>query len=252
MAILCLGCRPQLNSFGFNRWVRGMHNILIADDDEIMTRLMQLKMAEYADQFKVFFAQDGQEAIAILDREDISLLITDIEMPRMNGLVLLAYVHTYHPHLQCFVMTAYATARLREKVPKGVIRFFQKPLNYDNFVKAILAALERVEPPKTAEGISIVSFLEMIEMEKLTCKFEMEDPNQSVGAMFFENGILIDAVCNGIKGEAAALELIRRKVNAYRFKEIPDEHRVRKIKTELQDLIRNAVVYEPETELSIS
>lgn len=225
--------------------------ILIADDDPSILRLLELRLAKYGDRFHPLFASDGQEAIDILKQEEISLVVTDIAMPKMNGLVLLAYVHAYYPRIRCFVMTAYATRRLKGKVPHSVVRFFQKPLQMDDFVQAILAALERDEPPRTAEGISIVTFLEMIEMEALTCKVEMEDPNHAIGVLLFKNGVLYDAACDGLDGERAAIELIRRKIRAYRFKDLPDGNLARKIKTDMQDLIRNAVKHEPETELPL-
>ena len=70
--------------------------------------------------------------------------------------------------------------------------------------------------------------------------------------MYFENGVLYDAECGDISGEAAALELIARKISTYHFKNLPEENLNRRIKTDLEELIRNAVMDEPEAELPLT
>lgn len=228
-----------------------MDKVLIAEDDRILLKRLSHGLKKYSDKFEVVLAGDGKEAIDILKLEPVSLVVTDIQMPQMNGIVLLAYVHTYHPNTPCIVMTSYGTSRLKAKLPKDLLRFFQKPLNVDDLAQAIIAALERQEPHETAEGISLVSFLKMIEMEQVSCIFEIKSPNKPTGALYFENGVLYDATCGDISGEAAALELIARKISTYHFKNLPEETLIRRIKTDLDELVRNAVMAEPETELSL-
>ena len=229
-----------------------MEKILIADDDRILSKMITNALEKYADKFEVFLAGDGEEAIAVLRQEPISLVVTDIQMPRINGVVLLAYVHTYHPSVPCFVMTSYGTSRLRAKLPKDTIRFFQKPINVHDLVRAIIAVLERKEPGETAQGVSVVSFLDMINMEQISCLFEIQSPGKPAGVLYFKDGVLYDAECGDKDGEAAALELIARQMSTYRFKDFPEEKITRRIKTDLEDLIRNAILVEPETELRLS
>ncbi len=229
-----------------------MEKILIAEDDRILSKMIIRALEKHKNKFELFPARDGEEAIAILKQEPISLVITDIQMPRINGIILLAYVHTYHPSTPCFVVTSYGTSRLRSKLPVDIIRFFQKPIDVDDLVQAIVAIFERKEPGETVLGVSIVSFLDMINMEQISCQFEIQSPGKPNGVLYFKEGILFDAECGGKEGEAAALELIAREMSTYRFKDFPEQEITRRIKADLEDLIRNALLVPPETELPIS
>ncbi len=86
-----------------------MHTVLIAEDDPIFSRILVTKLKKYGDKFEILSAKDGKEAIEILRQKWISLLVTDIQMSKIDGFKLLAYVNEYHPVIPCFVMTAYDT-----------------------------------------------------------------------------------------------------------------------------------------------
>jgi CheY-like chemotaxis protein len=228
-----------------------MDKVLIADDDRILLMRLAQGLGNYSDKFKAILVKDGKEAIHALKQEPISLLVTDIQMPRLNGIILLAYVHTYHPRIPCIVTTAYGTSRLKAKLPKDILRFIQKPFDIDDLAQVIMAALARSLPLEDAEGISVVSFLNMIELEQISCIFEIQSVDKPAGALYFENGVLYDAKCGDISGEAAALELIARKMSTYQFKDLPQEKLSVQIKTDLHELIRNAVIDDLETELPL-
>ncbi len=170
-----------------------MDKVLIADDDRILLKRLTRGLGNYSDKFKAILVKDGEEAIHVLKQEPVSLLVTDIQMPRLNGIILLAYMHTYHPNIPCVVTTAYGTSRLKAKLPKDILRFIQKPFEVDDLALVIMAALHRDIPRETAEGISVVSFLNMIEAEQISCIFEIQSPVKPAGAFYFENGVLYDA-----------------------------------------------------------
>jgi len=228
-----------------------MDKVLIADDDRILLKRLTKGLGNYSDKFKAILVKDGQEAIHVLKQEPVSLLVTDIQMPRLNGIILLAYVHTYHPGIRCIVTTSCGTSRLKAKLPKDILRFIQKPFGIDDLAQVIMAALERNVPCENAEGISVVSFLNMIEAEQISCILEIQSPDKPTGALYFENGVLYDAKSGDISGEAAALELIARKMSTYQFKDLPQEKLSAQIKTDLHELIRNAVIDDLETELPL-
>jgi CheY-like chemotaxis protein len=228
-----------------------MDNVLIADDDRILLKRLTKCLGKYSDKFKAILVKDGKEAVDVLKQEPVSLLVTDIQMPRLNGIILLAYVHTYHPGIPCIVTTAYGTSRLKAKLPEDVLRFIQKPFDIDDLAQVIMVALERNVPRENAEGISVVSFLNMIEAEQISCIFDIQSPDKPTGALYFENGVLYDAKCGDISGEAVALELIARRMSTYQFKDLPQEKLSVQIKTDLHELIRNAVIDDLETELPL-
>jgi CheY-like chemotaxis protein len=218
-----------------------MDTVLIAEDDRIhLTRLKNI-LGKYADKFEVIPAKDGQEAIDALQKQPVSVLVTDIQMPRVDGLVLLAHVSVHHPNIPCFVMSAYGTQQMKAKLPKGLLQFFPKPFEIEDLARAIIDVLERDEGLEGLQAISVESFLHMIHMEQSSCVFEIKSPDKPTGLLSFEKGELYAAEYGDLTGEAAALELIPTKNASFGFKFYPDQPVTRQIFTDLNDLVRKAV-----------
>jgi len=218
-----------------------MDKVLIVEDDRIHLKRLTTILGKFRDKFEVVSAVDGQEAMDILKQGPVSLMVTDIQMPRVDGLVLLAHVSKDYPNLPCFVMTAYGTPQMKARLPKDLLRFFRKPFDIEELAQAIIAVLEKDFSREGLYGISLISFLQIIEMEKTSCIFEIESSDQATGMMHFNKGVLYDAACGDLKGEAAALELIPRRMATYRFKFFTKTPTGRQIHTELQDLIQKAL-----------
>ena len=225
-----------------------MDKVLIAEDDRIHLKRLTTVLKKYEDKFEVIPARDGQEAIDILKRQGVSLLVTDIQMPRADGLVLLAYVNEHHPNIPCFVMTAYGTPQMKAKLPKDLLRFFRKPFDIDDLALSIIDVLDREVVHDTIPGISLFSFLYMIEMEQGTCMFEISSAGKPPGVLYFENGILYDAQCEKLNGEAAALELFSREITTFRLKFAPQKEGTKRIQKDLNHLVRKAMIPTDEAE----
>jgi len=94
-----------------------MKHVLVVDDEEAITYIFRryLEAAGY----RVSTAQDGVEALALFDTEEVDALVTDARMPRMNGQELIAQLRPRHPGLPIAVVSAYpmeigpSTQRLR-------------------------------------------------------------------------------------------------------------------------------------------
>jgi len=216
--------------------------VLIAEDDSIHLKRMVTILGKYKDQFEVVPAADGQEAIDILNNQSVSLLVTDIQMPRVDGLVLLSYVNEHYPRLPCLVITAYGTPQMRAKLPKDLLRFFHKPFDIEDLARAIIDILRRKTEDHALHGISLESFLHIIEMEQISCMLEIETSANITGTMFFKNGILYDAECQNLKGEPAALKIISQKTENFRFKVLSVNLATRSIQLSLNDLFHKAPV----------
>ena len=217
-----------------------MDNVLIAEDDKVLLKILITIMGKYADKFKVLPARDGQEAIDILKKEPISVLVTDIQMPRVDGLNLLAYVREHHPNLPCFVMSAHGTAQDRAKLPEDLLQFFHKPFDIDDLGKAIIETLERDITRDDFQRISLVNFLNMIEMEQASCIFDIKPKDKEKGMLYFKDGDLFDAEYGDLRGEDAAIALISMKKATFGFKFFTPEGLTRKIHKEVAQLIQEA------------
>ena len=227
-----------------------MDKVLIVEDSPDLLKTLKMGMEKYSDKFETIAARDGAEAIAVLKKIDISLLVTDLQMPRIDGLSLLAFMKKKHPGIPCIVMSAHATAKIREKIQKNVLRFIEKPFQLDDLVKVIIPALGRDAPGGSLDGISIANFMQMIEMEQQTCIFEVGSAEEGKGSFYFEEGVLFDAVYGDMKGLKAALKLIPLEDVKIRFKNFPKGAKKipRRIKEELMSVIMEAMRLKDESE----
>ena len=96
-----------------------MDKVLIVDDDELFLDIVKQGLQNYKSQFQVLTASDGDEAIEVLKREYISVLVTDLVMPKLDGLELLAHMTRSHPATPCIVMTGYGSPAIKKRAERG-------------------------------------------------------------------------------------------------------------------------------------
>ncbi len=225
-----------------------MDKILIVDDDRILCMLIRKRLQKYTDRFDIIIANDGDEAVNVLRQHKISLLVTDIQMPKMDGMALLGYINNKHPHIPCIVMTSYPTSELAQRSTNdNLFRLFPKPLNFEEFEEAILQAMEQDLPVGTLQGISVSSFLQMIRLEEKTCLFEVQSPGKGKGLFYLQKGIPHDAVYGDLKGEEAAYALIAMEKAKITFKNLPRKKITKRIHIETTGLIMEAFRRKDET-----
>ncbi len=214
-----------------------MDKVLIVDDDLKVQRILWNRLQEYEDKFEIVLAYDGAEAMEVLQQNSISVVITDIVMPKIDGLELLAHINESYPETPCFVMTAYGTSEIKDKLSKSTVRIFNKPFLIDDLANAIIQALKRDTPDGTLKGISVANFLQLIQMEEKTCFLEISSNGSEKGLFYFKDGELYDAVCGGLNGEEAAFKLLALDNASIRLKNFSDDKVVKRINVSLMNLI---------------
>jgi CheY-like chemotaxis protein len=217
-----------------------MNTVLIVEDDKVLQGFLRTRLQKNKERLEIILADNGEEAIKILKQRNISLLVTDIVMPKVDGLELLAYMSENHPDIPCIVMTGHAS-ELAEKLSEDKLRLFQKPFQLDDLNQAIIQALEQDVPGGTLRGISVASFLQMIEMEQKTCLIEVHLPGKEKGIFYFVEGELQDAEHGSLKGEAAAYRIIAWDKASIRCMKLPNKKIEKRINTELTSLIMESM-----------
>jgi signal transduction histidine kinase len=93
------------------------------------------------------FARDGIEALSVLEaNDDIDLVVTDINMPRMDGLTLLQKLQQIEGDLSAIVVSAYGDmANIRSAMNRGAFDFLIKPLDFLDFETTIAKTIRHVE-----------------------------------------------------------------------------------------------------------
>ncbi len=218
-----------------------MKSVLIVDDDRVLRKVLLHALENANDQLQLFEAGDGQVAIDILDTETIDLVVTDINMPKVNGLMLLAYMNAFFPDIPCFVMTSYGTARLKSKMPYDLMKFYHKPLDAPELAVDVLAVLESGPKPGTIQLFSLANFLDMVILEGLSCTVTVEAEEMEPCHLFIDKGMLLDAVMGERWGEEVAAEaLAHAEVNFSMERGCPESIQ-KKINRPLGELIEEAM-----------
>ena len=118
-----------------------MDTILVIEDKESM--LDMLKQTLEAEGYQVVPARDGAEGIRKLADGSIALVLTDLKLPKKDGLEVLKAVKEENPLLPVIVMTAFGTIETAVKaVKQGAYDFLTKPFDMDHLLVLIKRALD--------------------------------------------------------------------------------------------------------------
>jgi CheY-like chemotaxis protein len=183
--------------------------ILIVDDNQEMLLSLKEGLEKYKEIFTVSIAGDGIVAMEKLKKESFSMVLTDLKMPRMDGLSLLSHIIDNYPHIPVLVMTGFSTAE-REKLATqgGCIGYLEKPLNLSELAEKIHSALKWQSDSGVLHNITTTMFAQLIQMEQKTCTVRLIDSHSGKqGALFFSDGQLLDAITPDKKGLKAAHEI---------------------------------------------
>jgi two-component system response regulator HydG len=117
-------------------------NILLVDDHKPFRESLA-KILE-GEGFGVFPANDGEEALEILRNEFIHLVLTDLQMPKMDGVELLKVAKTIQPVTEVILITGYGTVDTAVASMKdGAFDYIQKPFKPREILRLVRKALEK-------------------------------------------------------------------------------------------------------------
>jgi two-component system response regulator AtoC len=119
-----------------------MRRILVVDDEENIRLVLKTLLKKHG--FDVEVADSGEAALALLDAFDPNVILTDVRMPRMGGMDLLATLKAKQHPATVIVMSAYGNVDLAiEAMKAGAYDYVSKPFKPDEVVLALRKAEER-------------------------------------------------------------------------------------------------------------
>jgi len=115
-----------------------MRRLLVVDDDYSMRSVLQEALNRNG--YDVLSAKDGKAALKTLANNPVELIITDLKMPRMNGIELMEHIVKDHPETGFLIITAYGSVETAvDAMQKGAFDFITKPFS----IKQIESRVER-------------------------------------------------------------------------------------------------------------
>ena len=130
--------------YGPRKGGEGMFHVLVVDDDKNTRRLLRAVLE--AEHYTVSTAENGEEALAVLDREHIDLAVLDIMMPQMDGYAFTALLRQNNNDLPILMVTA---RQLPEDKKRGFLvgtdDYMTKPIDEEEMLLRIKALLRRAK-----------------------------------------------------------------------------------------------------------
>ena len=181
-------------------------NILLVEDDRATQSLLQAGLRELS-KYQVIIADNGAEALEVLKAQTIHVVVTDLNMPVMDGFELLSIIHEQYPQIPVLVMTGFASnSHQNTHIPWRVLRILPKPIKLSTLVEQVKEAAEN-KPDEVPHGIPLCDFLQLIEWEHKSCTLVVE-AEQNIGMLYLQNGALVHASFNEFEGLDAAYNIL--------------------------------------------
>lgn len=183
-----------------------MEQVLIVDDDEGFLLSLKDMLAGGQQNFSILTAHNGIEAVMLLNRTPINLVVTDLKMPEMDGFDLLANISASHPDTPVIVMTAYGTPEMENRLKDmGAFQYIEKPIDFNVLLHKISDGLSS-RAKGHIDGISLSSFMQLLQLDKKTCTLTVHYLGRS-GVLYFQQGELTNAALGNLRGQEAAIEM---------------------------------------------
>lgn len=122
----------------------GKKRVLVVDDDREMTAIIQKVL--HCEEYEIITAEDGDEAMAIVESRPPDVVIADWKMPRCDGMELIELIHENFPQTKVIMITAFGDVDdYLEAMDRGAFEFLAKPLKIDELKGLVSRALAEQE-----------------------------------------------------------------------------------------------------------
>ena len=130
--------------------------ILIVDDSADTLEILERKLTPKG--YQVYLASQVESALAIIDRQEIDLVITDLKMPRLSGLDLIKILREQNPDIQIMMITGYPTVESAiEAVKGGAEEYLSKPFTDEEFFESFNRVIEKIRDKKVMKKDSVTA-----------------------------------------------------------------------------------------------
>ena len=200
--------------------------LLLLDDEQDLLDIYGEMLAKLPSQPEIHTVNSGARALALLESEPFTVLISDLKMPKMDGLQVLSIVQRKFPQLRTVVLTSVLDEEFRSRAyALGVDLFWIKP-STEAEIKQFLDCLESLisrEQSGGFRGVQSKSLVDIIQLESLSqssCALKITNA-QHVGQIWLINGEPIDAEVDELSGEEAFRRILSWKTGT--FETLPAE-----------------------------
>jgi DNA-binding response OmpR family regulator len=189
--------------------VENLKKVLIVDDEETLTWSMARSLAKDKDKYEVIIANNGREALNLLKKNKIDLVISDIRMPDINGLDLLVKIKKEYPQTKVIIMTAYGSSDVQKEANRrGSLYYVEKPFEISDIRKIIIDLIGRKKGFRgKVFGLQLTDIIQMNCLGRLTTALIITRDGEK-GIIYLNEGEIIHAECGEQKGADAFYRIL--------------------------------------------
>ncbi len=198
------------------------HKVLLVDDDSDLLEIYRETFAMLPSKPEIHTANSGARAISMLEKTDYRVLVSDLNMPKMDGLQLLSIVRRKHPDLRTVVLTAVSDEQFRSRVyALGVDLYWHKP-GSEHEMRMFLHCLESLLDRESDKGFRGVQSKSLVDIVQLECISQSSSVLRITngplsGRIWVNSGELIDAETENSLGEEAFQMILRWRNGSFEF-----------------------------------
>ena len=220
-----------------------VNNILVVSGDILFLEHLESAFFKIKDQYRLVTAPDGPAGLEILSNQSIDFVAASLSLPEMDGIQFLTFLRQIKPTVPTVVITSNETTYLGGDFMKlGILKVLIEPVTSDYLIDCIHEVLFLKTQQGRLQGISIVNFLQLINMEKQTYLLEVKNPDGGKGLFYFHEGVLFDALYGELTAESAALEMITWENVEINFRTPPTKKVKKRIDKTLMSLLMDGVL----------
>jgi CheY-like chemotaxis protein len=194
--------------------------ILLLDDDQDLLDLYREILSQLPSHPEIFTSSTGPRAIAMLEAEPFTLMVCDLNMPKMDGLQVLSIVRRKFPELRTVVLTSVLDEQFRSRVyGLGVDLFWQKPGSGEE-IKQFLECVESLVGRDLQPGFRGVQSKSLVDIIQLECLSQnstvLKITNGPLkGRIWIHSGEVIHSETDELAGEAAFRRILSWKAGNF-------------------------------------
>lgn len=184
-----------------------MKTVIIVDTDAVMRETLAGLIKSQGSLINVLSAESGRAALELINRQPIDVVVTGLQLPEIDGFQLVTFLATKHPQIRVIVMTHNASPMYRaqlKQLPSAV--HFHQAIDITLLTQRLFTELN-IDYGGQVRGLSLSSFLQMIELEGRSCALHISNKGNS-GILWMREGSLIDAQSDSQQGKEAAIRIL--------------------------------------------
>lgn len=183
-----------------------MGSVLIVDDEQSFLSSLADGLRSFDESLTIYTARNGLAAVSILESKTVDIVVTDLNMPTMDGFELLVYIHNNYSTIPVIIITSHGNADIEHYFEEtGGFQYMEKPLDFLELAVRITEGLA-LKAKGIENGVKLSHIMQFFEVVNKSCSLTVFS-GQKLGHLYFKRGKLLDADYGDHSGAEAVIAM---------------------------------------------